>query len=1014
MIFLTAIALAGCPADTLPEKGDAEVSALDLTELLTAPVKGAAAQSVFAEQSQYTGTIVWKQGESDHSGVFAASTVYRAVLTLTAQKGYRFSFTEAGSFTYTGAAITQSGNTGASLTVAITFPATVGENEDTPVTAANLTALVTAPVKGAAAQTAFTEQTQYTGTIVWKQGDVDHSGTFAASTVYKAVVTLTAKSGFTFTGAGTFTHDGAANVTQSGNTGASLAVAITFPATAAEPGGQTGNQKLNLDPPAMPGGGSYNPQQSNEAISRIDAAKALGWPAAVGEGVVAMWPDDKKGTFTVTVDDNKSEDYAQWITWKNDYGIPATFFVRAKMLSELTGASANMAKEAALIAAGHSVQSHTWFHYDNTSDLQNMTAEESRYDYTQSQTWIQSKVPPQNRVLVIAFSNGIGNDTVAREMYIAARGVYTGDSAINRPGKINYNHVSSDSISTSSHSTKMTTALNDIVDPSKTARYGGWYSVHAHGLGNSSQTLGAFTTLFGTVLGRIESPTELREKLWIDTFVNVAMYGQERDSAALTVTVNEAACIKYTLTDEMDDTVFDYPLTVKFKVPAAWTTITAVQGGQNLPCETIEESGSKYVLVKTVPDRGEVTIVPANAPAPALTRSILEKAFAHTTLVYFNTGSNPGYSSQENFGSMALFYLSLAEYLEPGIQSNGGVFAKDRALAHIRNLISGGKEPHCSNGPFWAHGVITSALTMAKKTGTIWNALSAAEKSKVDLLMKSLAISVNWGYNDVNDFRCGLNLAGNFKKSWNPNYRCSYIPGIVNAVLYFGGADAVNAVFTGFNYDTFTAELSAAGFTNITTTWANAGKTRMESGGTITAGDGQTGSGQGVKAAFRYGNKPLSDIFGIMQNLVSYTYQSTVTSTYGTPGSGYAYIIDGTQSPFQGQSGMLYEFASTDADGFRSDAEYCAASFDLLVPAVTLLKLFGGWDGSTAAQQQMDALMAVGNEDLIYKLEHGYHSWSKGVEANDYENTMQHGYPLAKDVWRRVLNHVNTDTTIRS
>jgi hypothetical protein len=402
---------------------------------------------------------------------------------------------------------------------------------------------------------------------------------------------------------------------------------------------------------------------------------------------------------------------------------------------------------------------------------------------------------------------------------------------------------------------------------------------------------------------------------------------------------------------------------------------------------------------------------PYNA-APRFTVEILEAAFAQRP-VFFNTTSNPGYGSQENIGSLSLFYLALAEYLQPGIGSKAGVPAKDRALEHIRNLISGGREPHCSNGPFWAHGAITSGLTMARKTPAIWNALGDAEKAKVDLVMKSLAISINWGYNDQNDFPCGLNLAGNFKKSWNPNYRCSYIPGIVNAVLYFGSADAVNEIFINFDYDRHLAALNAAGFTNIAETWANAGKTLMEEGGSVTAKDGGMGSGKGVKQPFVYNKAPLSDIDGIMLSLVQYTYQSTVKSSAGVRGGkNYAHILDGTRTPFEGMPGMLYEFASGDANGIRSDAEYCAASFDILVPAVTLLKIFGGWDGSTPAQQRMDRLMYVGNEDLIYKLEHGYHSYSKGKGADHYEYSMKHGYSIAKEVWRKALNFAEADTVI--
>jgi hypothetical protein len=411
----------------------------------------------------------------------------------------------------------------------------------------------------------------------------------------------------------------------------------------------------------------------------------------------------------------------------------------------------------------------------------------------------------------------------------------------------------------------------------------------------------------------------------------------------------------------------------------------------------------------------EIVIPAYPAPyntSPKFTVEVLEAAFAQRP-VFFNTTSNPGYGSQENLGSISLFYLSLAEYLEPGIKSKAGVLAKDRALEHIRSLISGGREPHCSNGPFWAHGLITSGLTMARKTDSIWNELKDDEKAKADLVMKSLAISVNWGYNDANNYPCGLNLAGNFKKSWNPNYRCSYIPGIVNAVLYFGGADAVNEIFTGFDYDRHITELNAAGFTNIAATWANAGKTLMEEGGPVTARDGGTGSGKGVKLPFVYNKAPLSDTDGIMSSLVKYTYQSKVKSSGGIRGGkNYAHILDGTKSPFEGWPGMMYEFASGDANGIRSDAEYCAASFDILVPPVTLLKIFGDWDGSTPAQQQMDSLMYAGNEDLIYKLEHGYHSYSKGMGKDHYEYSMKHGYPVAKEVWRKVLNFEEADTVI--
>jgi formylglycine-generating enzyme required for sulfatase activity len=99
----------------------------------------------------------------------------------------------------------------------------------------DLTDEVTAPVKGAVPITTAIDGTQYTGTVAWKgsDGTTAVSGNFAAATVYKAVVTLTAESGFTFTGfAGTFSHTSATDVSY-----AAGVVTITFPATAAEGAG---------------------------------------------------------------------------------------------------------------------------------------------------------------------------------------------------------------------------------------------------------------------------------------------------------------------------------------------------------------------------------------------------------------------------------------------------------------------------------------------------------------------------------------------------------------------------------------------------------------------------------------------------------------------------------------------------------------------------------------------------------------------------------------------------------
>ena len=97
----------------------------------------------------------------------------------------------------------------------------------------DLTGLITAPELLEAPDTSGFETDQFTGTIVWKdEADNVVDGVFRGNTKYKAVVTLTPKSGYTFIGvpAGSFTYDGA-EVIYDAN---SDTITIVFPKTEVE------------------------------------------------------------------------------------------------------------------------------------------------------------------------------------------------------------------------------------------------------------------------------------------------------------------------------------------------------------------------------------------------------------------------------------------------------------------------------------------------------------------------------------------------------------------------------------------------------------------------------------------------------------------------------------------------------------------------------------------------------------------------------------------------------------
>ncbi len=172
---------------------------------VTAPVTGATPVTSITETAQYTGTVSW----SPVHATFAGSTVYTATITLTPKAGFTLAGVAANFFTVAGATSdTNSANSGV-VTAAFLATATV----------VNISTIngVTAPALADTPVTTIIETAQYTGTVSWSPSHA----TFAASTVYTATITLTAKSGYTLTGvaASFFTVADATSDTNSANSG---------------------------------------------------------------------------------------------------------------------------------------------------------------------------------------------------------------------------------------------------------------------------------------------------------------------------------------------------------------------------------------------------------------------------------------------------------------------------------------------------------------------------------------------------------------------------------------------------------------------------------------------------------------------------------------------------------------------------------------------------------------------------------------------------------------------------
>ena len=216
------------------------------------------------------------------------------------------------------------------------------------------------------------------------------------------------------------------------------------------------------------------------------------------------------------------------------------------------------------------MQSHTVNHLN----VKSPTWKGVENEYSESIRQIEANMPG-NKVMTLAYPGGKDQDKLndlklAAKHYIGCRG---GTGVINLANRFNY--VQTNSIGELHVGNPKAPWADMMALFQKTTRrdsaYRGWYCTHYHQVRPAVREQEEKKLAF--VHQRVES-----NDLWLGLFREVVQYGQERDTAHLEVTSAAADKIVLNLADEMDDTRFDFPLTVKVRVDPLWKAVKAVQG----------------------------------------------------------------------------------------------------------------------------------------------------------------------------------------------------------------------------------------------------------------------------------------------------------------------------------------------------------------------------------------------------------------------------------------------------
>lgn len=324
------------------------------------------------------------------------------------------------------------------------------------------------------------------------------------------------------------------------------------------------------------------------------------WKQTIGDVSVCLWNDDKLSAFTVTIDDNYEQDIPYWKQLQKKYQFPLTWFVITEADKKWNVKNWNLFAE--LAKNGNAVQGHddrNWYE-DLKNGVKYPTLKQYNKRLQKTITTIEKNT--KQKCITYAYPWGEGNINEAAKHFIASRSTI---GLLNTANQINFKKVHSISnphiyLNDSTRNHYILPLLNKTSKLEGKNYYRGWGSVHFHQI-NTTKVQNTTDEFFNYL-------KQKEDKLWLATFVDVAKYAQEYATHTVKVTKNNTTEIAFTLKDEMQNEIYNYPLTVKVRIPNNWIKIDATQNGNLIPQKIITYNHNQYALVKAIPDRGKILL----------------------------------------------------------------------------------------------------------------------------------------------------------------------------------------------------------------------------------------------------------------------------------------------------------------------------------------------------------------------------------------------------------------------
>jgi peptidoglycan/xylan/chitin deacetylase (PgdA/CDA1 family) len=340
-----------------------------------------------------------------------------------------------------------------------------------------------------------------------------------------------------------------------------------------------------------------------DSQSEIDGPK---WPSNYGEGHVTLWHDGKFSAYSITIDDNNSPDFPFWLDVSETYGWKLTWFVIVhpyvwdiynEVEGSNTGYFGTLDEWKTLQDLGHDIQLH-----GACSAMNDLTEADYEDHIVRSINVLENGTGSD--VMTFAYPcGGLTSNDGTQDYYeiitrymIGSRGTSGGVTPVHL---IDYQNTKSLGVNRLSDGEPNT--LFSRYDDARSflySQYRGWCVTLYHGIGSGQ----------ADIIETLDWVKAHEDEFWVAPFTDVTKYAQERETATLEITLVEEDTIEFEITDGMDDSIYDHPLTIKLRLDSSWDAVDANQDGQPIESYIVYHEGNVYAYVQPIPDRGAVTV----------------------------------------------------------------------------------------------------------------------------------------------------------------------------------------------------------------------------------------------------------------------------------------------------------------------------------------------------------------------------------------------------------------------